>query len=358
MKKYFKILLIFSIVVLLSSCVREVNKFDIYDFENYKINMIKDVEKSVVIITTDSGHGSGIIYDKQEGVNNYKYRYFAITNAHVIENTEEISIRFGHSSMQIPVSSYAFNDIYDIAILRIDTNEELMYHDIPPITKNKKVVIQKAQSVFAIGTPRSFSYFNYVTEGIVSLESYPYNGRDDLAIMHNAEVNPGNSGGPLFNLKGEVIGINVAKVPHVNSKDGEIPAEGLNYAININKVGELVNSFSEDSFINIVRQPKMGITVRNLIDHKDLTINPDYNPSDYPDIDYGVVIIDFDYTRNGHKVFLINDVIIKVNGKAINEIPDLQDILKNAEMGDKHSVTVLRKVDGEFIEITVTIELS
>lgn len=358
MKKYLKILLIFSIALLFTACTPKMERYDIFDYENYKISMINDVQKSVIIVHTDNGHGSGIIYAKEPGVGKYKYRYFVLTNAHVVEDSEEISIKYGGTNIQIPVSSYALSSLYDVAVLRVDTNEELIYHDIPAITKNEEVIIKKGQTVFAIGTPHDYKNYNYVTDGIVSLSSYPYNGVENLAIMHNAEVNPGNSGGPLFNLKGEVIGINVAKIPTVSSKDGEIAAEGLNYAININMAAERIRGFKEESFIKIVRAPKLGITVRNLSDQRNKEVNPDYNPDDYPDIDYGVVIIDFDYTRNGHKVFLVKDVIIAMDGKKVSEIVDLQQMLIGAEMGDKHVVTVLRKVAGEFVEVNLLVELS
>ena len=328
-------------------------------YEEQRIKMIEEVEKSVVIVQTDNGHGSGIVYRKETIVDTTLFRYYVMTNNHVIEDGGEIIIRYGNEGPRIPVRSYASSAVYDIAVLIIETEEELEFHLIEPLENpGTKLEIKKGQDVYAIGTPQDINKYNYVTQGIVSLATFPYNGVDGLAIMHDAEVNPGNSGGPLFNLEGEVIGINVAKVTDVNTEEGVIAAEGLNYAININMAAVLVNGFTEDDFTIIERVPRLGVTVRNLVDHRDTNINPTYDASLYPDIENGVVIIDFDYTRNGYKNLEIDDVIIKMNGNPISTIEDIQAELVDAQMGDSHTLTVLRKVDGEFVEITVTIILS
>lgn len=328
-------------------------------YEEQRINMIKDVEGAVVIIQTDNGHGSGIVYRKETIEDSTLSRYYVLTNHHVIEDGGEIVVRYGNDGPRIPVRSYASSAIYDIAVLRIETDEDLQVHAIRPFEEGGvNIDIKKGQDVYAIGTPQDINKYNYVTGGIISFLSFPYNGIEGLAIMHDAELNPGNSGGPLFNLNGEVIGINVAKVNEVSTKEGNIAAEGLNYAININMAANLVKSFEESDFVIVERVPRLGVTVRNLVDHRNTDINPTYEASLYPDIETGVVIIDFDMTRNGYKVLKIDDVIIKMNGNPIHTIEDIQTELVDAKMNDSHTLTVLRKVDGEFVEVTVTVILS
>lgn len=362
-KNITKLLLVFGLILMLTGCIPfEFNTDKPYgspnEYEDQRINMIADVERAVIIVHTENGHGSGIIYRKENIEGNVPYRYYVITNHHVIENGGEMTIRYGQDGPQIPVRSYASNPLYDIAVLRVETEEELHFHPIPPIESNTLVEIKKGQDVYAIGTPQEYKKYNYVTQGIVSLTTFPYNGVEDLAIMHDAEVNPGNSGGPLFNLRGEVIGINVAKVAEVQSKDGSIAAEGLNYAININKAAEVIRAFKDSDFKVIERVPRLGVTVRNMSDHRNLDINPEYDPSLYPEDVEGVVIIDFDYTRNGHKVLQKNDVIIGMNGNEVKSLEDIQRELKDAKMGDAHVIKVLRKSGDTFIEVTVTVILS
>lgn len=330
------------------------------EYELGRIEMIERVEKSVVIVKTDSGHGSGVVYKKEAIEGTSQFRYSILTNYHVIEDGGEIMIKYGRDGLQVPVRSFASYPSYDIAVLRIETEEMLDYIDIAPISQpGTTIQIKRGQDVYAIGTPEELLKYNYVTSGIVSLTSYPYRGVTDLAIMHNAEVNPGNSGGPLFNYLGEVIGINVAKVPDVTSQFETIAAEGLNYALNMNIIAVAVNNFKEEDFTIIERIPRLGVTVRNLTDHRDLEINPDYDASLYPEdqVD-GVVVIDFDLTRNGYKVLKLNDVIVEMNGKVVKEIPDISAELVGARMGDEHTVKVLRKVSGKFIAIIIKIILS
>jgi PDZ domain-containing secreted protein len=86
--------------------------------------------------------------------------------------------------------------------------------------------------------------------------------------------------------------------------------------------------------------------------------NPENNASVIPANTPGVVIIGLDETRNAIKYLEINDLIIKMNGNTISTIADIGTELSGAEFGDTHSITVLRKVNGEFVELTFTITLS
>lgn len=360
-RRYLNIFMLLGIIFLLFGCLPDEDQpyIPVQTYEEQRINMISEVEGSVVIIQTDNGHGSGIVYRKEAIEGSTLFRYHVITNHHVVSDGGEIIVRYGNTGFRIPVRSYASSALYDIAVLRIETEEDLQVHIIGPIENpGTTVEVKKGQDVYAIGTPQDINKYNYVTQGIVSLVTFPYNGVNDLAIMHDAEVNPGNSGGPLFNLYGEVLGINVAKISDVSTENGTIAAEGLNYALNMNVIAFIINGFTEEDFTIIERAPRLGVTVRNLVDHKNTDINPNYDPSLYPDMETGVVIIDFDYTRNGYKVLKIDDLIIKMNGNTVETILDIQDELADAKMGDSHTLTVLRKVDGEFVEVTVTVILS
>jgi S1-C subfamily serine protease len=322
--------------------------------EQLRINMIAEVSPSVVAVVTETGHGSGIIY-KSEPVEGQTdtYRYYIMTNNHVVEDGGEMKVHFGPSQNDIAVKDYQVYQLYDIAVVRIETTRILRVHPIAPIDDNVMTEIIRGQEVVAIGTPRDLVYFNYVTTGVVSMITFAYEGINGLALMHDAPLNPGNSGGPLFNLKGEVIGLNVAKVVDVLTADGLIPADGLNYALNINKIAPIIRGFLEDDYIDVVRSPKLGVTVQEVdvfLEENSASLLP-ANP-------VGVVVIGFDVTRNAHLVLEEYDLIIEMNGNPITAIADIAAELEDAQFGDTHQVTVLRKIDNDFEEVTVSIILS
>ncbi len=330
-------------------------------YEQLRIDMIAEVEPSVVAVVTETGHGSGIIFkselvtseDPEEVIEEGLTIYYILTNYHVVEDGGEMKIYFGEGQDDIYVMDYQGYEAYDIAVVRIQTTRELRVHAVGPIDDNTITEIIKGQDVFAIGSPQDLDKFNYVTSGVVSLATYAYNNIAGLALMHDAELNPGNSGGPLFNLNGDLIGINVAKVADIPTIDGDIAAEGLNYALNINKIAPIIRNFDVANYIEVVRSPRLGITIQEVE-----TFLETNDPSLLPTDPIGVVIIGFDLTRNAHEQLEENDLIIRMNGITITEIADLAAQLEDAEFGDTHQLTVLRNVEGTFQEVTVSIILS
>ncbi|MDY0075322.1 MAG: S1C family serine protease [Acholeplasmataceae bacterium] len=322
-------------------------------YEEARIEMIRTVEPSVVVVKSDTGHGSGIIFKSEDIEDSLDKRYYVLTNHHVIEDGGEIKIHFGNSSLDIAAKDVASYEPYDIAVVRFETSRPLRVHPIAPINDNSITQIVKGQDVYAIGTPEDIQRFNYVTQGIVSLTSYPYNGVTGLAIMHDAELNPGNSGGPLFNLKGEVIGINVAKVPNVSTQDGLMPAEGLNYSLSINKISPIVSGFTEADYKAVERKARLGVTVQDVAVFLE-THSADLLPPD----PVGVVVLELDPTRNAKDFIEVYDLIIAMNDQPITSIADISAQLEDADFGDEHTLTVMRKVSGSFVEFTYTIILS
>lgn len=330
-------------------------------YEQLRIDTVARVEPSVVAVITETGHGSGIIYQSEPVISTNPdvqieeglTRYYIMTNYHVVEDGGEMRIHFGKGKTDIPVVDFQGYKPYDIAVVRIETTKALRVHTVQPIVDNSIIQILKGQDVFAIGTPQNIDKFNYVTSGIVSLNTYAYDNIPGLAFMHDAELNPGNSGGPLFNLKGDLIGINVAKIADIQTKDGVISAEGLNYALNINKLAPMVKNFKEANYVKVERKPKLGVTIQEI----DIFLN-EHDASLIPENQKGVVVVDFDLSRNAYRVLEKYDLIIKINNKVVESIADLANELKNAQFGDAHELTVLRKVDGVFIEYTVTVILA
>jgi len=327
-------------------------------YEQLRIDMIATVEKSVVAVKTETGHGSGIIYKSEPILESSETLYYVMTNYHVVENGGEMTVHFGSGKTDIPVFDYAGYKLYDIAVVRFKSNKTFRVHNVAPINNNTITEIVKGQDVYAIGSPHNLDKFNYVTQGIVSLNTFPYNGVNGLAIMHDAELNPGNSGGPLFNLNGELIGINVAKIPTVSSKDGTIAAEGLNYSLSINKIAPIVRNFTNGDYNEVVRKPRLGVSVLDVLDFLNPKEGPSMDPALLPPNPVGVVVVGFDQTRNAKDVLEMYDLIIGMNGTPVTSTASIIAQLANAKFGDSHVLTVMRKVGDAFVELTFTIILS
>jgi serine protease Do len=341
-------------------------------YEQLRINTIATVEQSVVVVKTETGHGSGLIFKREvieEATNTYLY--YVMTNQHVVDRGGEMKIYFGPSLPEINAKDVASNALYDIAVVRFESTANFRVHNVAPINDNTISQIVKGQEVIAIGTPRDLDFFNYTTNGIVSLPAVKYNTVPGLAFMHNAAINPGNSGGPVFNLRGDLIGVNVAKIATTNSSTGIISAEGLFYALSINKLAPIIRAFTESSYTAIVRSPRLGITVQEV--HHFLGYNDPGRTDPNPDMDQaererrigllpttpvGVVVIGFDLTRNAHLVMEEYDLIYEMNGSAVTSRSDIVGQLANANFGDSHTLKVWRKVGSTFQSFTVTIVLS
>ncbi len=355
-KKLLMILFALSSLIALTGCTLDLRAEVPYTspnaYEQLRIDMLAEVKPSVVVVRTETGHGSGTIF-RSEDMGGGVTRYYVLTNYHVIEDGGEMYINFGGAIDDIAVTDFTGNSTYDVAVVRFETTLSLRVEHIAPIDDNTITQIIVGQDVYAIGTPQNIDKFDYVTAGIVSMDAYDYNGITDLAIMHDAELNPGNSGGPLFNLNGDVIGINVAKVATVSTVDGTIAAEGLNYALNINKVAPIIRAFTNSDYEAIVRKPRLGVTVQDVgtfLTENDSSLIPP-NPT-------GVVVIDLDPTRNAINFLEIYDLIVGMDGDPVQSIADIQTHLLNANFGDMHTLTVMRYNGSSFVSVTVTFALS
>jgi len=180
--------------------------------------IIEDAVKSVVTIRTDVAQGTGFAISN-EG--------YIITNAHVLSGaTYTTAITSDRDSY--PMTLIGFDPVFDIALLRINKNlETLTFADSNSIVVGQKVI--------AIGNPLGLSFS--VSEGIVSAVNRPGSNNIDAYIQTDAALNPGNSGGPLINKEGKVIGINNFKVT----------GESLGFALESNYIKETVNNIAMSS---------------------------------------------------------------------------------------------------------------
>ncbi len=182
--------------------------------------LVGQLGAAVVQVRTPGGLGSGFIIN-EEG--------YLITNFHVIENETQISVEVYHQKDgQLERKSYkqvkiiAINKFADLALLKIEDKDSPRFAKVP---LGDSDVLGVGERVFAIGSPLGLE--RTVTEGIVSTKTRPMQG--ELYLQTTAQINPGNSGGPLFNLRGEVVGVTNMKITFGEGLGFAIPVEAVKY---------------------------------------------------------------------------------------------------------------------------------
>lgn len=201
---------------------------------------VQRVAESVVQIQTASGLGSGFI------INTLGY---VITNQHVIAGEREITVVVyrkkpdGLEKQQFTkVKIIAMNGFLDLAILQI---EDAAVDKLPFVPLGDSDLLTQGQDVFAIGSPLGLE--RSVSKGIVSIRARESSGR--WYIQSTTQINPGNSGGPLFNARGEVVGVN-------NMKAAGVGVEGLGFSIPSNVLKLFLKN--REAFAFDPRNPNSG----------------------------------------------------------------------------------------------------
>jgi serine protease Do len=185
--------------------------------------LVNQLGEAVVQVRTPGGLGSGFIIN-EEG--------FLITNFHVIEGETQISIEVyhqkngdleRHSYKQVKI--IAINKFQDLALLKIEDKDAPKFSRV---SLGDSELLAVGERVFAIGSPLGLE--RTVTEGIMSTKTREMQG--DLYLQTTAQINPGNSGGPLFNMRGEVIGVTNMKITFGEGLGFAIPIEAVKFFLN------------------------------------------------------------------------------------------------------------------------------
>jgi serine protease Do len=196
-------------------------QFDPSLFNEHLIEISSSINKWTVAIEVTVGEtttiGSGIIYSNDEN------EYLILTNEHVVRYADSIEVFIPSQDIYITATIVKTDTELDLAILSISTLTELSYLEIVDVE------YQIGEIVLACGTPISQEYPNSITLGIIS-NIY------GNTIQHDASINIGNSGGPLFNLYGELIGINVSKINTTYIGNNTVFVEGMGFSIGIDTI--------------------------------------------------------------------------------------------------------------------------
>ena len=267
------------------------------------------------------GIGSGFIIN-EEG--------YILTNYHVIQGAQEISVTLSNDvTTTAQVVNYDENQ--DVAMIKI-TDESV---EIPATVElGDSDALQPGEEVIAIGTPLSTELSSTVTKGIISATSRSVaveSGVTMNLLQTDAAINAGNSGGPLVNTKGEVVGINTSKI------SGEA-VEGIGFSIPINDIKDKIESLSKPIL-------NLGISVRTIDEALSKQLN----------MEQGLYIVEVTEFSSAEKAGLkAGDIIVKADGTRIKTFDEFKEIKNAKEEGQDISLEVIRNGESKTINVTLT----
>lgn len=271
--------------------------------------------------------GSGFVLSKDG---------YVITNNHVVEGADEvIVILFNRKSYKARIVGR--DDKLDIALLRIRDKDGSVPSDLVPLTMSDAGRVRIAEPVFAVGNP--FGLGHTVTTGIISAKNRTIGvGPLDNFLQTDASINPGNSGGPLFNFKGEVIGINTV----IFSRTGQ--NAGLGFAIPANSVQAVLD---DPKKFGRVPRPWLGILGQPI----NQAIQAYYNLA----VDHGIILANLvDGGPSAKAGLRVGDILVAVNGTDVKENSDVERELYKKKPTDSVTVKLLRK--GKKLELPVKLD--
>ena len=299
------------------------------------------VSPSVVVITTEqvvysqwswygqnqveSGAGSGVIISSDG---------YILTCAHVVDGASTITVTIGDKDYTATLVGE--DTTSDIEVIKIDAD------GLTPATVGNSDSLKVGQSVMAVGNPLG-ELGGTVTGGMISAlnRSVTIQGSSSVNTMSliqmDASVSPGNSGGGLFNMNGELVGI-------VNAKSSSSDAEGLGFAIPINDAIKVAQELLENGYVT--GRPYLGITYLAVTDAQtasQLGVNA-----------YGVYVVEVVKGGPAEKAGLqAGDRIVSVDGTEIASKDDLGTLMQKHAAGDTLSITIAR--DGQMQTVNVTL---
>ena len=271
--------------------------------------------------------GSGVIIDNNKG--------YIITNNHVIENAEEIKVIL-YDKREFDAKIIGTDPLSDLAVIQIEPD------NLAKAKFGDSNLLQIGEWVIAIGSPFGLHLNHTVTAGIVSAV-----GRSDVIsrmnfenfIQHDAAINPGNSGGGLFNLNGELIGINTAIATDGFSKSNA----GVGFAIPVNQAKRVVEDLITSGKVS---RGWLGVQIQDIDDSMQKALKLNSKKGAF----IASVGKDSPADLGGLKE---KDVIIAMNAIEIDDTNQLKNKVSSAKPGEMIIFTVIRNGNNETVMITL-----
>jgi serine protease Do len=256
---------------------------------------------------------------------------FIVTNNHVIEGADEIEVEF-FSGERLAAKVIGTDKNTDIAVLKVDSDAPL-----PFVSFGDSDTARVGDWVVAMGNPLGQGFS--VSAGIVSARNRALSGIYDDYIQTDAAINRGNSGGPLFNLDGKVVGVNTAIL---SPNGGSI---GIGFSMASNVVSRVVDQLTE---YGEIRRGWLGVRIQD--------VDEDIAESiDGLDRAAGAVVTGVPEGPAKDAGILQGDVIVIFDGREVEDVRDLVQTVGNTEVGKAVDVVVVR--DGEQVTLSVTLGL-
>lgn len=306
------------------------------------------------------GIGSGIIYKRQTVLKNGEicndenidkseikhYKYYVVTNKHVVINNSSLSIYCNDIDYEIDANLIQYDSKIDLAVISFETK---VYFPVAKFSDCNE--IKRGEFCIALGHPFGYELANTSTFGIISHETRyisadtdndGINDWDDKYIQHDAAINEGNSGGPLINLKGEVIGINSLKISSTKT-------ENMGFAIPSNTIIELIGYLEKGIQ---PERPTLGVQaleVKSIIISE--TLLEEYSvPSN---ITYGIYISEVISGGVAYNAGVqAGDIILSLNGVEIYYTYLLRIELNKFIIGSGESCEIIVYRNNQFIKLT------
>ena len=281
---------------------------------------------SVVSILCDNSTGTGVVLTADG---------YIITNSHVVEDAGTVRVRLTDGE-EYPAMIIGSDAVSDLAVLYIECN------GLTPATFGNSDSLRVGDAVAAIGDPMGVQFHGTMTDGIVSAinRNVTVSGRTMTLIQTNAALNSGNSGGPLINCYGQVIGINTMKIGAFTDSAG---VEGIGFAIPSATVKDIVDQLITQGYVS--GRPTLGIegeALSSFYQH-------------YYRLPAGLYITHVDPGSDGYKQGIRDgDMLLSVDNQRITTMDELKSILYDREVGEIVEVIIYRS--GERYRAQLTLE--
>ena len=287
--------------------------------------------------------GSGFVIDKSGHI---------VTNYHVVANAQTIEVSFSNRD-SVKAKVVGRDPSTDLAVLKVDVDARALM----PLRLGDSDGVQVGDSVVAIGNPLGLE--RSVTAGIVSALHRPLTAPNDFTIddviQTDAAINSGNSGGPLINAMGSVIGVNTAIATGNTGARGNI---GIGFAVPINTVRAVASQLIdkgrvEQAFLGVGAMPIDGQVARlfNLPTKRGLLVERVYAGSGAEQA--GIRAGTTEVVVAGQSYRLGGDVIVAVEGMPVTEPEDLREAVSGKKPGDKLTVEAYRGGEKKSFEVTL-----
>jgi serine protease Do len=289
--------------------------------------------------TTDKGKTVDELYGSGTGFAVSSEGYI-LTNAHVVEGAHKVTVKVYGEDIERAATVIGSDTETDIAVLKVEDAQ------LQPLKLGDSDTVRVGEYVLAIGNPLSTDELaNTITFGIISAtkREVTIDNYTNTYLQTDAAINFGNSGGPLINLSGEVIGINSAKTVTAGYDElgNAVSAEGIGFALPINQVKNIMQILITQGFIE---RPGIGVTVSTV----------DATTAEANGVPQGALVESVVKGKPADLAgVLAGDIITVADGETILTHQQLVNIVLGKMIGDELQLKIYR--DGKYLDITIVI---